>query len=274
MKKQIIALATTALFGASYAVAQVDLSDLSVSTSMAFESEYIFRGKQKTDEAFQPSVELGMGGLYGGVWTSQPADDDGASNQDSEVDLYLGYGMDLTDMVSLDAGFTYYLYPEQEGETSLPGGLTGVDRSRELYVGVAADVMLHPAAYLYYDLDLEQIVIEFSGGYSFDLSDFVSGSSLDLTGYVGFIETDDFSAGQISNPILNSITNGYTYWGLSADYTYSFTDAASMSVGVRYAENNDNGGPGTNPVLDGTGYSVPLDRQDHLWWGASFSAGF
>jgi hypothetical protein len=53
-----------------------NLSALTVSGTMDYESEYVFRGKKVTASAFQPSVNFSYpasgGSINAFVWTSQP----------------------------------------------------------------------------------------------------------------------------------------------------------------------------------------------------------
>ena len=116
-RKLALAVACAASLGGLNASAQdtsppVLLDELSLSLTAAFESEYIYRGSELGDESFQPSIEAGVplaaGNLYAGVWSSQ----DISGTPSNEVDLYAGYTVDITDILSVDGGFTYYWYPE------------------------------------------------------------------------------------------------------------------------------------------------------------------
>ncbi|MGA2052171.1 MAG: hypothetical protein ABSH19_02540, partial [Opitutales bacterium] len=60
------------------------LSDLTVQATMDYESQYIFRGKKVTNQAFQPSAQFGYpvygGSIYAGIWTSDPLGHQGGPN--------------------------------------------------------------------------------------------------------------------------------------------------------------------------------------------------
>ena len=107
-------LGIIALSGLTAVAAQTGsgLGDLSVSGTFGYESEYIFRADQFAQHSFQPAVEFGFpvvgGSLYAGVWSNQPItnDEDVAGLFGNEVDYYGGFAIDLTDIVSLDAGLT------------------------------------------------------------------------------------------------------------------------------------------------------------------------
>lgn len=247
MKKTIAILALSGIAAAN-AQTGSSISDLSISGAFAFESEYIFRGVQLGENSLQPSVELGFpvagGSLYAGIWNSNDIENGGAAN---EIDYYFGYAYPVTDIFTVDAGLTIYHYPE----AVTTGG--GLQATQEVYLGVAADVLLSPALYFYYDFELEQIVIEGSVGYSIDLAEYagIDSTSIDLGGYLGNVSADDVSQAP------GDQSNGYTYWGLSADLVYGFNDNVAAAVGGRYAGNNDDNGD-----------------DSFLWWGTSLSFSY
>ena len=235
------------------------IDDLSISGSFDFESEYVFRGQDIADSSFQPSVELGYsiwgGDAYAGVWSSTEVSNTASRTASNEIDFYLGYALTLEDYypelpLIADFGFTYYYYPDG----------SNVDRSREIYLGLAAaGVLFEPALYYYYDFDLEQSLVELSIGHSVPLVDYIDvNASLELGAYAGFVTADDINAGQGAN----DQENGYTYAGITADVVYVLSDTASASVGARWAVNND----GTqSPINEG------LSREHSLWFGTTLN---
>jgi uncharacterized protein (TIGR02001 family) len=73
-------------------------------------SDYRFRGISLSDKdpAFQPSITLSHeSGLYGSIWASTVAENDGS---DIEVDYILGYAPSIGGF-DLDVNATYYAYP-------------------------------------------------------------------------------------------------------------------------------------------------------------------
>src|SRR5690606_22332390 len=105
--------------GATALPAQMDMEDLSMSVTFGWESEYVFRGVQRADEIYAPSIDFSMGGAYAGVWAALPVDDDGVLGGGHETDFYAGYGLALSDLVSLDLGVTYYTYNNSAGASLL-----------------------------------------------------------------------------------------------------------------------------------------------------------
>ena len=211
-------------------------SDVSISTTFAFESEYVFRGAQLADESFQPSVEVSYEGFYLGTWVSSPMIDPGAQFL-NEVDIYGGYGIEVSDTISLDVGLTYYWYPEE------PATASG---TKEFFLGVSHGIAFFPDPYLYYDVDLDTFTIEFSKGHSFALDGEDGALTFDLGAGLGFVSPKDGDSG--------------IYASGTADFSYSFSDSASLSIGIRFS--------GIGDELAGGG------RTSNAWWGTSFSAGF
>lgn len=214
----------TSVFAALGLATAAQAQDLSITTTVGYESVYVFRGAELADDIFQGSVDLAFGDFYGGVWTAQPI----TQSQANEIDFYAGYGFAVSELVSLDVGGTYYYYPEAG---------SGDSGTFEAYIGAAFDLTLSPAVYVYYDFDLEVITVEGSAGYSMPLND---DTSFDLGGYVGYIEPDE--------------GDGQYYLGATADVSYTFTENASGSVGIRLSDLEDG--------------------DTEFYWGASFTAGF
>ncbi|MGJ3242119.1 MAG: TorF family putative porin [Opitutales bacterium] len=203
MKKTISAI----LAASSLALGSAQAQDLSISSTVGFESVYVFRGVEFADETFMGAVDLAYGDFYAGVWTAQPI----TKGFDNEIDFYGGYGIDLGNGVGLDIGGTVYYFPETDGDTTT-----------EPFIGVNFDTDLAPAVYVYYDFDLETLTIEGSVGYSFPIDDV---TSFDVGAYLGWVEPD--------------VGDSAYYLGGTADISYSFNDAASGSIGIRLSDLED-----------------------------------
>lgn len=101
-------LATTFLAAAGIAQAEV-------TANVAVVSDYLFRGINQTDgAAAQGGLDWGHeSGAYAGTWISNV---DFGGKEDSEVDLYAGFGSEIGDSgMSYDAGGLYYWYPGAGG---------------------------------------------------------------------------------------------------------------------------------------------------------------
>ena len=202
MKSTIASLIVATLLGASAVQAQ-----LSISTAIDFETEYIFRGLQLADESIMPSIDFAYDSFYFGIWSAQPI----TKNQDNEIDFYGGVGFDLSEGVSVDFGATLYYYPETPGD----------NETIEIYGGFSFDVPVAPSVYLYYDFDLDTFTLEGSVGHSVPLNE---DASFDLGAHVGWV-----------NPKGG---DSAIYYGATADISYAFSENASGSIGVR-ASGND-----------------------------------
>ncbi|MEM0965586.1 MAG: TorF family putative porin [Verrucomicrobiota bacterium] len=216
------------------------LQNLSLSTILSFESEYVFRGEKQGDESFQPSLEaghpLGSGDVYIGVWASQDIGGDASD----EVNIYAGYSVPLSPIFAATAGFTYYWYPD-EGATP--------NREKEPFLGVFADLPLQPGLFAFYNFTFEQFLVEASLSHRVKVAErsFLRGGL-----YAGAAQENDANSDQVPGEPRNS----YVYFLTYLDLIYEINVASSASLGVRYSGRED------------SGYT------DFLYWGASVSFGF
>lgn len=241
---------TIALAGVCGLQAQNPLEYLTVEASLAWESEYVFRGFQVAEHSFQPSVEIGVplggGDIYGGVWTNQPiTEEDGNSQFENEVDFFAGYAIDITEVISLDVGITYYWYPEVDGDDS---------ETEEFFFGIGADVLLEPALYVYYDLTREAWTVMLSIRYRIDFEELFNlpGMGINLSAYTGYVTLDGDDPGIFAK-------DDHLYWGGQADLAYEFLKGVTAAAGVRYAGNEQDWRENDN---------------SHLWVGASISYAY
>ena len=87
-----------------------------IEANVSFATDYVFRGFSQTQE--DPAISGGFdygfeGGFYLGAWASNVNFGEG-SNTSTEIDLYGGYAFDVSETVSFDFGYIYFVYP---GET-------------------------------------------------------------------------------------------------------------------------------------------------------------
>ncbi|MCU0791718.1 MAG: TorF family putative porin [Opitutaceae bacterium] len=183
-------------------------SALSVTVDVTYVSDYVFRGAKLGGASIQPSVEAAYGDFYAGAWHTSELSNTTANA--TETDLYAGYGLALTDTLSLDAGVTRYTY---EGGSN--------DDTTEVYVGLSADVLLSPSLYYYYDFDLETYTVEASVGYSLPID--AVNTSLDLSGAVGHVGAPG---------------EDRTYFVVGAAVPYALSETATLTVGVDYILND------------------------------------
>ena len=232
--------------------------DFAVSTTVGFESRYMFRGIQFAETSFQPAINLSYGGLYGGAWLNLPVGDDDfiATPGGEELDLFIGYGSEIAAGVTLDIGLTYYTFPDlmsgffdlyKEDEIGQPGANT-----LEPYIGIAFDTPLSPSIYLYRDFMFDTFTVQGSASHSFPLG---GAFSFDVGGTIGWVEDDD--------PNMD-----YFYGHANGDLTYAFSDTASFYVGVRYGGSDIPGGSVIDDSILGT------MQKSGVWWGVGFTSSF
>ncbi|PIP59490.1 MAG: hypothetical protein COZ46_02485 [Verrucomicrobia bacterium CG_4_10_14_3_um_filter_43_23] len=252
------------------------MSDVSLKANVAFESETVYRGSKRAQASIQPTVELGYpvfgAKLYTGVWSVMPAGS-AVNNAAKEVNPYFGVTYEVTDMFTADAGFIYYW--QTNTINAAPTFINHhTNRQREIYLGVSADVLLNPSIYMFYNFDLRQFVIQPSIAYSYDLGEFgFDGFSADFGASLGWLTADAYNGDQRGGAVKHK--NGYVYWTLKADLTYHMNENAAMSVGPRYAGNNDGFNSASTRALTG-GYNANAlgNRKNMFWWGASVNVKF
>lgn len=114
-----------------------------VTGNVALSSEYVFRGISQSSETAAISGGFDItyeSGFYAGAWGSNV---DFGDKVNMELDLYAGYGFDISESISADVGVLYYEYPGDEGldydyvevygSVSLGGATLGLNYSPEYY---------------------------------------------------------------------------------------------------------------------------------------------
>lgn len=246
MKKFL--LGSVALLAATAAPISAQAQDISVSTSIDYVSEYVFRGVSFARGAVQPGIEVSAGDFSVGVWTSAAIGEASAAAGD-EIDVYASYGFALSDVISGSVGATIYHFPD------VPGSLFdfGDASTLEFSAGLAFDTALAPSVTAYYDVDLEAFTLEGGIGHSLPVGD---KTSLDLGLTAGLVTADG--------------GGDYEYGQASASFGYGFTDDVSAYVGANYALSSVDS---LNFKLDGNGDAF-TDSDNKLWFGVGVAAGF
>ena len=270
MNKILSTLALAGIAGSSLALA--DVEGLSIKAKVDFESEYIFRGKEHSDENVQTKVvgeyQLPLGGanasIYAGAFLMSPL-----TQAANEADLFFGAKTEVEKFL-IDAGYTYYGYPNRaySGGTGTGGTINPINNraiysdSSEISLGFAYSGMKDiatPSLYFHYNIDLQQLTTEAALRRSFKGDEFgIAGFELILAAFVGFVDADAYNGDQRANGVAKW-SNAYTYFGGSADVAYNVTNAAKVGVGIRYTHNND-GKTEDDVRLAG-------NTQDNFWYG-------
>lgn len=246
MKNKLIALGALSLASVYSLSAQ---EEVSLTTSIAYEGVYMFRGMKLAEPTYFPSVDVAYGSFYAGLWSALPLDSDEAN----EVDLYAGYGMELNEMVSLDFGATYYTYPSTESD------FFGSGNTLEFYTGFAFDMEYSPAVYVYYDMDKDTLTLEGSAGHSYE---FAENTTFDVSLAGGYVVADTDGL----EDTLDGDADDYFYAVATAGIGYSINEAASVSVYANYSIATE-----SYFFTDGTVFER---GKDEVWFGASVTTGF
>ena len=199
-----------------------------VSVDATFETKYLFRGLVLGEDAVHPSIELSYSDFYAGIWGNAALGKKDSYPDNQEWDFYAGKNFKVSDTTSLDAGFTYYYYPEVHSDND----------THEGYIGINWDVSgFTPAVYAYYDFTLDAFTLQGSVGTSVPLEEL--GSSLDLTASLGRVDGDGFD---------------YVYWSVGASVPFKLSDSSTLTVGATFAS-NDLEGADDNNFSGSVGYS-------------------
>ena len=176
-------------------------SDYEITVNATFTTDYLFRGVSQTleDPAVQASFDVAhTSGVSAGIWSSNvdlqdrgPTDD----QADQEIDIYIGYGTELSSDWSVDATAIRYIFPGTAGDSDLDWNelLLGAHfrDSVSFLIGYSNDV---------FNLDETGIYYGLSGG--LPLTDRIS-----LTASVGYYDLDD------------ALDDNYTDWSIGAEMT-------------------------------------------------------
>jgi hypothetical protein len=265
MNKFLTTLALAGLAGASFAHAEIE--GLSVKAKIDFESEFIFRGKEHSDENVQTKVvaeyALPVSGvnasLYAGAFLMSPITQ--AANASA---LTLGAKTEVEKFL-IDGGYTYYGYPNRKtsggtgaggnagsqtvlgypGDNSAGNNSPIYSDSNEIFLGTAyagfKDIAT-PSLYFNYNVDLKQLTTEAAVRRSFKGDEFgIAGAELIFAGFAGYVDSRQYNGDQRASTVANWI-NSYGYLGGSVDVAYNVTNSAKVGTGIRYTYNNDGDG--------------------------------
>jgi hypothetical protein len=259
-----------------------NLSALTVSGTLDYESEYVFRGKKVTDSAFQPSVNFSYpaagGSINAFVWTSQPIGQAGTGgagpNQTNEIDAGIAYDHALSgwsDDTTLEVGYQLYWYPDNGGVASfnVPGS-GPPSRTHEFHVGATYDTTkligynLSPALFLYHDVILDSNTLQFGVAYSWDMTDVLGGFkgvSLNPSANIGWTGIGREGGDQSGGPEWK---DSFWYWQVNLELDYKINTSTTFFAAVHYAGDSD----GTTNGIGGTDPQAPSGGSNQFWAGA------
>ena len=222
--------------------------EVGVSVSVDYVSEYVFRGVSFARGSVQPGIELSSGGAYAGVWSSVAMGEVSSAAGD-EIDVYAGYGWDLSDGISADFGATIYHFPDVDGGLFDFGGAS----TFEVFGGLSFDTVFAPSVYAYYDFDLEAFTLEGGVTHSIPVAE---KTSLDLGLTAGLVSADG--------------PGDYEYGLGSAAISYALNDNASAYIGANYSLSSEDT---LRFKVDGLGNGF-TNTDNLLWLGVGVGTQF
>lgn len=216
--KKLLAIAG-GLLAASGAYAGFEMPALSINSNIKFETADVSEGLRSMDQNFKSTVEVGLplfgkSDLYVGVDTTLATNR--KKGQSNEVEPYVGFSYDITDMFTLDLGYQFSRKTSVKGdnkeeiakaENVLASGGEITDEIKKqvreslrlpkanfhkIYVGVMADIMMKPSIYFEYDTTQKKANVEGAVDYMFDLVNFGAGGlGVDVGAKIGFSHCKD-----------------------------------------------------------------------------------
>lgn len=228
------------------------VENFSMSVGLCFESEYLFRGKNWGKEAIIPTLDmaynLGHGfSVYGKVGANVPLN----SGENNEVDYYAGVLYNVENF-TFDLGYMAYTYMNNafdavnDHEVKFMVSYDTVD-----FFG---DFNVSPYALYTYNFPCCANIFEAGLTYSAPVTKWLinrNWGSIDLSAAYGIVGAK------------NSWGN-YSYVEVDIDFVVAINEYCSISAGLRYAYNNDNGANAFGEVLAG----------NRLGFGTSIVIGF
>lgn len=225
------------------------LENFSASATVAYESEYIFRGKAQAGHGINPVVDLGYdfgNGLaaYAEYWGFY-----GVDNGFGENDFYAGLTYTIEN-ITFDVGYLGYTYNDDSKNESEFMVAVSYDTTDLL-----GDFNVSPFAAFYYNYTYSGTTVEGGLSYEAPVTKWLideNWGTINLAAYVGYADYRDGL----------TYHGGYVYTGVSADAVVQVTDNMALSAGIRWACNND----GADENIGG--------KQQNLWFGTAVIFGF
>lgn len=281
MNKILSTLALAGLAGSSLAFAEIP--GLTIKAKVDFESEYVFRGKEHSDENVQTTVmgdyALPVAGdgasLYAGAFLMSPI-----TQTANEAVIFGGVKTQL-EQIHLEAGYTYYGYPNRNdnGVGGQGGSINPVTNravytdSHEIslggvYTGEFASNVATPSLFVHYNFDLQQLTTEGALRRSFgsDLHG-IDGVEFIFSGFAGYVSSRSYNGDNRQG--VEQWINSYAYCGATADIAYNVSATSRVGAGVRYTWNKDGDANDAGALAgDASGNSRLAGNTDtNFWYG-------
>jgi outer membrane receptor protein involved in Fe transport len=248
MNKKLISIAAGVLSaGILSADGGCGLSALSLDATIGFDSEYVYRGHKLDQQVIAPGIKVGaslfdQGELYFGNKNFLSTN----SSDYNKHDFSIGFSHELTEIFTVDVGFTHHVWKNLRKAVDKKSGWDGIAKKigvkkhgNEIYMGFVTDVLLSPSLYYNYDFTWKRHNLEGGVDYLYDLSSFgINGFAVDISVKLGFDRTQKpFGMKKdIATDLLKAFDTKKSYWyyGTGADLVYTFNENVKIRTGVKF----------------------------------------
>jgi len=250
MKTSILSrlCAATSLICVSAISTAAHAGDISVSASVDYVSEYVFRGVSFANTAVQPGISVTKGNFTLGAWASTGLGESSAIAGD-EIDIYGSYSWNFSDLVSASVGATLYHFPQSGSLFNLDSQDLG--STLEGSFGLSLNTAYSPNVTAYYDATLDAFTLIGNVSQSYPVADKTS-IGVNLTG--GFV-------------VAGNGGTDYQWGTASAKLNYAVTGNSSLYVGANYTLNSED-------FLDFPTANDITPNDNLFWAGTGFSTTF
>jgi len=221
MKKTLLSIAMTSVLATTAFISTSASAVEGLSANAAATSNYLWRGVTQTDgdSAVSGGIDYADdSGLYVGTWASS------LGGESYELDLYAGFGGDISDSISYDVGFIYYAYPDAVNDSDFS----------EVYCSVSFDALTVGLAILT-SSDTDNVdagdSIYANADYAFDL-----GNELELALHLGSYSGDALGEDEYIDYGVSLSKSGFTFGASATDLNGKDGD---MKVYVAYSVDID-----------------------------------
>lgn len=198
-------------------------SDLSITLTPAFASQYMFRGERRGGPSLEPAIVLSTGDVIVGLWSNVPLAHKVPGYSGPEFDFYGSGTFELVkDTLSLTPGGTLYTYPK--APTASGYYRAAFEPSLALNY-TAAGVRFTPTCY--YDLMRRGPTGELNATVALPLTG--AGTELDLTGTAGA-----YYLHAVANHATPRVKAWGDYWLLAAAVPFQLSNNAKLTLGFAY----------------------------------------
>ena len=230
LRKTFLSALFILLLTPALAVSQEQESKHEFGATIAFTTNYMFRGITQSDNLPAGQGEINYSytpfGFYALVWASTVDFDDGDTNV--EVDYVVGFAGELVSNLEWDVGFVYYSYPDSSIEPDydyleIYGGLTYTFEKLPLSPSLGGKFSYSPD---YFGEDGDATYAE--GNVSFSLP-----LGITLAGHIGYLDVDGADTTGPAGFDFTDYSVGLSkeFFGFDADLTYTTTGDQADACG-------------------------------------------